>query len=302
MFWLAVPAIAAVIFAALYFRDRQNLKRAVQELREINASGSSRRLRISMPGREMEALAREVNRALDEKQLSEIAHRRVEKERRDEIANISHDLRTPLTSVLGYLQLAKAADCVPEERQEYLQIAESRAKALQNLLTGFYDLSRLGADGYPLEMEAVRPGEVLCQLAADYYGDFMAAGMEPRLELPENLPAVWADRGGLSRVFGNLMQNAVKHGGDTLWICGEQQGDILEISFRNAAPGLTLEDCRQLFDRFFTADRMRTGKNTGLGLAIVKALCEKMEGTVSADLSGGMLTISTRWKVYPQRK
>ena len=94
MFWLAVPAIAAVIFAALYFRDRQNLKRAAQELREINASGSSRRLRISMPGREMEALAREVNRALDEKQLSEIAHRRVEKERRDEIANISHDLRT----------------------------------------------------------------------------------------------------------------------------------------------------------------------------------------------------------------
>lgn len=299
MFWLAVSVIAAVVFAALYFRDRQNLKQAAAELREINASGSSRRLRVSMPGREMEALAREVNRILDEKQLSEIAHRRMEKERRDEIANISHDLRTPLTSVLGYLQLAKAADCTPEERQEYLQIAESRAKALQSLLTGFYNLSRLGADGYPLEMGAVRPREILCQLVADYYADFTGAGVEPRLELPEDLPAVWADRGCMSRVFGNLMQNAVKHGGDTLWIHGEQQGDILEISFRNAAPGLVQEDCGQLFDRFFTADRMRTGKNTGLGLAIVKALCEKMEGAVSADLSEGMLTISTRWKVYP---
>lgn len=150
-------------------------------------------------------------------------------------------------------------------------------------------------------MEAVRPGEVLCQLAADYYADFTAAEVEPRLEIPSDLPAVWADPGGMTRVFGNLMQNAMKHGGRTLWIAGRRQGDGVVIDFRNEAPGLTQEECGRLFDRFFTADRMRTGKNTGLGLAIVKALCEKMEGTVSAQLAEGMLTISTRWRVYPQK-
>lgn len=71
------------------------------------------------------------------------------------------------------------------------------------------------------------------------------------------------------------------------------------ILFSNEAPGLKEEDVRQLFDRFFTADRMRTGQNTGLGLAIVKALCEKMGGQVEASLSDGVLTFTTRWKVYP---
>lgn len=298
MVWLA--ALAAVVFGVLYFWLRRSLKETAKALREIEDADASRRLRLPTPDRNMEELTRQVNRLLEEKQQAETAHRRAEQERRGEIANISHDLRTPLTSILGYLQLAQG-DCSPEERQEYLEVAESRAKALQTLLTGFYDLSRLGADGYPLKMEAVRPGEVLCQLAADYYADFTAAEVEPRMEIPSDLPAVWADPGGMTRVFGNLMQNAMKHGGRTLWIAGRRQGDGVVIDFRNEAPGLTQEECGRLFDRFFTADRMRTGKNTGLGLAIVKALCEKMEGTVSAQLAEGMLTISTRWRVYPQK-
>jgi len=124
-------------------------------------------------------------------------------------------------------------------------------------------------------------------------------GMEPSLQLPGDLPPVWADRNGMTRVFGNLMQNAIKHGSHTLFIRGRQVGDAVEILFSNEAPGLKEEDVRRLFDRFFTADRMRTGQNTGLGLAIVKALCEKMGGQVEASLSDGVLTFTTRWKVYP---
>ncbi len=94
------------------------------------------------------------------------------------------------------------------------------------------------------------------------------------------------------------MQNAWKHSKGTLRIRGWRDGSIAAISFENAAPELTQEDCGRLFDRFFTADRMRTGRNTGLGLAIVRALCEKMGGSVSAELSGGSLCITTRWKVF----
>ncbi len=299
MVWLAI--LAAAVFGGAFFWLRRSLKKTIEALREIQGGDASRRLLLSSPDRNMEELTRQVNRLLDEKQQAEIAYRRAEQERRDEIANISHDLRTPLTSVLGYLQLAQGEDCSPEERREYLQIAESRGKALQTLLTGFYDLSRMGADGYPLKMEAVRPGEILCQLAADFYADFTAAEVEPRVELPPDLPTVWADSGAMARVFGNLMQNAMKHGGRTLWITGRLQEDRVWVDFCNEAPNLTQEECGRLFDRFFTADRMRTGKNTGLGLAIVKALCEKMEGAVTARLSDGMLTISTCWRVYPRK-
>ncbi len=299
MIWVVLLAGAAALFALLWGLQRRSLQQAARSLREIGSGEAGRRLRLETPGKTMEELVWEVNRILDEKQQAQIAYRRSEKERRDEIANISHDLRTPLTSILGYLQLAQTEDCTEEERKEYLRIAENRAHSLQTLLAGFYNLSRLGADGYPLKPEAVRAGEVLCQLAADYYGDFTAAGMEPSLQLPGDLPPVWADRNGMTRVFGNLMQNAIKHGSHTLFIRGRQVGDAVEILFSNEAPGLKEEDVRQLFDRFFTADRMRTGQNTGLGLAIVKALCEKMGGQVEASLSDGVLTFTTRWKVYP---
>lgn len=299
MIWVVLLAGAAALFALLWGLQRRSLQQAARSLREIGSGEAGRRLRLETPGRTMEELIREVNRMLDEKQQAQIAYRRSEKERRDEIANISHDLRTPLTSILGYLQLAQTEDCTEEERKEYLRIAENRAHSLQTLLVGFYNLSRLGADGYPLKPEAVLAGEILCQLAADYYGDFTAAGMEPSLQLPGDLPPVWADRNGMARVFGNLMQNAIKHGSRTLFIRGRQVGDAVEILFSNEAPGLKEEDVRQLFDRFFTADRMRTGQNTGLGLAIVKALCEKMGGQVEASLSDGVLTFTTRWKVYP---
>lgn len=288
--------IIAVVFAALWFLSRINLKHAVEELRRIRRGQTGRRLRLSSPDRQMEALIAEVNHLLDDQQKAEQIHVQSEKERRDEIANISHDLRTPLTSILGYLQLLKQDSCTPAERQEYLQISENRAKSLQALLSGFYDLSRLEAGGYPLELEPLDPAGILYQMAADYYGDFLDAGMEPVLQIPQTLPLIYADRQGITRVFQNLTQNALKHGGETLTISSREEPEWLAICFANPAPELTKEDCARIFDRFFTADRMRTGQNTGLGLAIVKTLCQKMGGKVSASLENGVLTLETRWK------
>lgn len=288
--------IIAVVFAVLWYLSRINLKHAVEELRRIRAGQTGRRLRLSSPDQRLEALIAEVNHLLDDQQRAEQAHRQSEKERRDEIANISHDLRTPLTSILGYLQLLKQDNCTPSERQEYLQISENRAKSLQALLSGFYDLSRLEAGGYPLEIEPLDPAGILFQMAADYYGDFLEAGMEPVLLIPQTMPLIYADRQGITRVFQNLTQNALKHGGETLTISRREEPDTLSICFANPAPELTKEDCARIFDRFFTADRMRTGQNTGLGLAIVKTLCQKMGGQVSASLENGVLTLETRWK------
>lgn len=162
MIWVVLLAGAAALFALLWGLQRRSLQQVARSLREIGNGEAGRRLRLETPGKTMEELVWEVNRMLDEKQQAQIAYRRSEKERRDEIANISHDLRTPLTSILGYLQLAQTEDCTEEERKEYLRIAENRAHSLQTLLVGFYNLSRLGADGYPLKPEAVRAGEVLC--------------------------------------------------------------------------------------------------------------------------------------------
>ena len=134
MIWVVLLAGAAALFALLWGLQRRSLQQAARSLREIGNGEAGRRLRLETPGKTMEELVWEVNRMLDEKQQAQIAYRRSEKERRDEIANISHDLRTPLTSILGYLQLAQTEDCTEEERKEYLRIAENRAHSLQTLL------------------------------------------------------------------------------------------------------------------------------------------------------------------------
>lgn len=290
---------AALFFLIRWLLCRRNLKEAEMAIRQIRAGQTGNRLRLSAPDSRLEKLLAEINLLLDDCQKRELAHKQAEQQRRDEIANISHDLRTPLTSVIGYLQLMEQPGCTPEERAEYLSVCQSRAASLQTLLTGFYDLSRLEAGGYPLELQSVEPAGILYQLAADYYMDFMEAGMEPVLEIPEILPPILADPAAVSRVFQNLIQNTLRHGqsGSRLVIRSRQQDGLLFLSFSNVAPDLSQQDCARLFDRFYTADKMRTGKGTGLGLAIVRALCRKMDASVTASLRDQTLTIETGWRM-----
>ena len=116
------------------------------------------------------------------------------------------------------------------------------------------------------------------------------------VELREGLLAVTADPAGVLRVFTNLIRNALEHGRRRMSILLYQEGDAVVSVFANDAPGLTPEDVAHVFDRFFTADKMRTGQSTGLGLAIVKALVERMGHTVSAELEGDLFRVTVRWQ------
>ena len=138
---------------------------------------------------------------------------------------------------------------------------------------------------------------MLSDLLAGFYGDFEQRGFTVRVELDGDLPPVRADRNGAVRVLSNLLNNALKHGGQELTVRLYREGDALITSFSNLAPTLTQEDLPHIFDRFYTADQMRTGQNTGLGLAIVKALAQRMGHTVWARLDGQEFTVAVRWKL-----
>ena len=216
---------------------------------------------------------------------------------RQQIANISHDLRTPLTSILGYLQLLEGDSLTVEERREYLGIVRGRAKALQSLITSFYDLSRLEGGEYPLSREKVDLYHVLSELVAEFYNDFEQSGFDMTVELAPGLPAVTADPAGVLRVFTNLIRNALEHGEGRMEIRLYQEGGQVVSRFSNETHALTAEDVPHVFDRFFTSDKMRTGRNTGLGLAIVKALAGQMDCRAEAALEGDMFAITLRWPV-----
>ena len=254
------------------------------------------RPRVSMaaPNAAAEELLTAVNALLDLREREEGDYRRQEQAIRQQIANVSHDLRTPLTSILGYLQLLEGEGLTAEERREYLSIVQGRARALQSMIVSFYDLSRLEGGEYPLSRERVDLYHVLSQMVAEFYNDFTDFDMT--VELREGLPAVTADPAGVLRVFTNLIRNALEHGRKRMSILLYQEGGEVVSVFANDAPGLTPEDVEHVFDRFFTADKMRTGQSTGLGLAIVKALVERMGHTVSAELEGDLFRVTVRWQ------
>ena len=254
------------------------------------------RPRVSMaaPNAAAEELLTAVNALLDLREREEGDYRRQEQAIRQQIANVSHDLRTPLTSILGYLQLLEGEGLTAEERREYLSIVQGRARALQSMIVSFYDLSRLEGGEYPLSRERVDLYHVLSQLVAEFYNDFTDFDMT--VELREGLPTVTADPAGVLRVFTNLIRNALEHGRKRMSILLYQEGGEVVSVFANDAPDLTPEDVVHVFDRFFTADKMRTGQSTGLGLAIVKALVERMGHTVSAELEGDLFRVTVRWQ------
>ena len=286
-------AICAALGLRLYTLER-DIRRCARQLRE----GRTARVTMAAPHRGVEALLTAVNGLLALRESDAAAHRRQEKAIRQQIANISHDLRTPLTSILGYLQLLEGDNLTPQERREYLDIVRGRARALQSLITSFYDLSRLEGEEYPLSRERVDLYHVLSELAAEFYNDFEGAGFEMTVELQEGLPPVTADPAGVLRVFTNLIRNVLEHGRERMSILLYREGEAVCSAFANDAPGLAQEDVQHVFDRFFTADKMRTGQSTGLGLAIVKALVERMGHTVTAELTPeGLFQITVRWRI-----
>ena len=292
--------IAAVILAALcavlglrLYALEKDIRSCARQLREDEGA----RVRMAAPNRAAEDLLSAVNRLLELREADEAEHRRQEHAIRQQISTISHDLRTPLTSILGYLQLLEGDSLTVEERREYLGIVRGRAKALQSLITSFYDLSRLEGGEYPLSREKVDLYHVLSELVAEFYNDFEQSGFDMTVELAPGLPAVTADPAGVLRVFTNLIRNALEHGQKRMSILLYRQGETVVSAFSNDAAGLTREDVEHVFDRFFTADKMRTGQSTGLGLAIVKALVGQMGHRVTAALDGEMFTVQVRWRI-----
>ena len=295
---LVAILLLALLCSALLLRvyaQEKNIRAGAAQLKQRREEGGGAPLHLAAPDRASEALLSEINALLKLREDDLAASQSRERAIRQQVANVSHDLRTPLTSILGYLQLLEDRDLTESQRRAYLDIVEDRARALQNLITSFYDLSRLEAGEYPIVREQVDLREVISRLLASFY-DELEAHFQVSVDLPEDLPPVWGDEAALSRVYTNLIRNALEHGGGTLSVQARQTPEGVETRFANGGADLTPEQLPHVFDRFFTSDQTRSGRNTGLGLAIVKALAGRMGGTARAELEGDQFAVTLSWQ------
>jgi signal transduction histidine kinase len=229
----------------------------------------------------------------NQKKYVKIEHR--EEELRRSIANLSHDLRTPLTSIMGYIQLIKADKLTKEDREKYVYIVHKRTETLQSLISSFYELSRIESSEYKFNLKAVNLSNLLYETVALYYDDFVKNNIEPEIKVDKNVHQIITDEKAVMRIFSNLVSNVIKHGERKVIIELRQENGYIVTEFKNNVQGLKEEDVVHLFDRFFTVDLARSDKNTGLGLSITKALVEQLGHEIEAILDNEILTIKVKW-------
>lgn len=276
-----------------------NIKKELRSIsRQIeNTKGEYINIHIGSMDKDLENVAININYLYDQWQKINVQRKDIEEELRQSIANMSHDLRTPLTSILGYLQLVKEGDITLKEKKEYLEIIYKRTKALQKLISNFYDLSRLEGNEYKFNMRKLNLSNILCESIALYYNDLTIKNIEPIIEIEKNIPLIISDENAVIRIFSNLIGNMLKYGEKYIKISIKREGEFIMSEFINYAPSLDITDGEKLFERFFTMDKSRSDKNTGLGLSITKALVNQLGNEIKAEIIDSHLIIKIKWKI-----
>ena len=297
VFWLSVTTgILALLSAALAVKLIL-IRKGIVEIRDKFGqrlqSDTNLLIDVSTRDRKVRDLAEDLNRQLTVLRKEHNRYETGDRELKEAVTNISHDLRTPLTSICGYLELLRDEEVSPAGR-EYLSAVEERTGALKSLTEELFRYTIVTGETEELIREAVDVGRVLEGSLGAYYAVLKQKGITPEIKIPENKVERLLNENALSRVFGNILSNAVKYSDGDLTVKLTEEGTV---SFSNHAAGLTDVQAARLFDRFYTVNTAR--KSTGLGLSIARNLTEKMGGEITAECKDGVLTVRVYFSTAP---
>lgn len=290
-FLLAVIGVLLITVAVLAVKV-YTLRKAASEI----AEAFSARLRedtntlidISSRDGKMRELAEAVNRELKLLRRQRQQFTNGDRELKEAVAGVSHDLRTPLTAIYGYLELLEREE-LSDDAARYVSQIRGRAETLRELMEELFRYSVV-ASTPEVSPEPVNLCRVLEESLISFYGSFTGQGIKPEVTIPEEEIRRNLDPTALTRIFGNIIGNAIKYSDGDFAVTLTPDGTV---TFANTAAALSSVDVGKLFDRFFTVDSAR--KSTGLGLSIAKLLTERMHGTIGAEYAAGKLVITVRF-------
>ncbi len=288
MLWkIMVFFLLVIIFALLLkiFYMRKAIREIKRGFSEKLYTDTNTPIMLSSHDKLVSSLANDINVELKELQKQKHRYIQGDKELKNAITNISHDLRTPLTTICGYLSLLDK-----EEKSEHiarqLSIIKNRTFALKQLVEELFRYTTIISDTENSVYTGTVINNVLEDCISSYYAIFKEKGITPNINLCEQKIVRSVDKTALLRIFNNIIDNAIKYSEGDLTISLFENGKIV---FSNHTSDLNEIQIGKLFDRFYTVNTAR--KSTGLGLSIAKALIEKMDGNISADYSNNVLSI-----------
>lgn len=276
----------------LFKNELNNMKK---QLQQYNKRSTNKKLDLTLFNKNIEQLGIEINKLIDIHTQIYSQYKQIELNKKWEIESISHDLRTPLTSVLGYIQMAEDPDINKEERLELLHLTKKQGERLEILINDFFELSTIESVDYSLKLETINIKKVIQEVIISLHDRFKSKNIDPIIDLPQQELEIVADLSAVTRVLENILSNAVKYSEGNVNIYLKEENTNVIVTIENNTSNLTQESVNQIFNRFYMADRSRLGYGAGLGLSIAESFMEKMDGSIYAQLKNKKLSISCEW-------
>lgn len=297
MLFLLGGLIVMVVFLLTYiFYLKREIINISKQLDEYNDFKTEKKIDLNLINKELELLAESINKHIkiaDELKLKEIKSKEDLKEM---IANISHDLRTPLTSIIGYVQMIKIKNNNDPRNISYLNKVESKARDLENMLEDFFTLSVVDSSNYSLKLENININEIVCDTLVVFYEQLEERGIQPTINI-NKVSQVIGESSSIKRIIENLMSNVLKYSSKVVEIELFESENEVNLIIMNLLEDDKKVDTEKIFNKFYKdSDKSRTTKSTGLGLSIVKTLMEKMDGKVTSKQINNKLYMICQWR------
>ncbi len=279
---------------------RGKLKEISDKLSEILQDDSSEQVMVFTDDKVLMELCGQINLLLLDRQQMKANFRRQEQSSRKMLANISHDIKTPLTVILGYLEIMRlknTPDLPGGLEDEMLQKVETKAKQVMELIDQFFTLAKLEAGDKRIEMVKVNISELCRENVLGFYELLMQKDFEVELSIPEQAVFVMGDRDAIDRILCNLLSNAIRYGsdGNYIGIFLREECDHVCIDVVDKGKGIEKQFAASVFERLYTMEdsRSRSIQGNGLGLTIARNLANQMGGDVTLVSEPGVRTVFT---------
>ena len=280
---IVIAVVAVLTSIVLVRRVKKQIAEMTDALVDVKNGNGNRRI-LSATNELIAPLAYEINEIVVsyESRLSIV--RQAEETNRQLMTSLSHDVRTPLTTLIGYLDAAYKGLVTGKDRDDYIEIARRKAHDLKEYIDVLFDWFKLNSDEFALEIQSVEAAELTRNILIDWIPIFEDKQVDYDIDIPEQPVRVRLDTDSYMRIINNLIQNVIAHShADKIKISLSKQGNNLRLLLADNGVGIEKEDLKHIFERLYKCDKGRSEKGSGLGLSIVHQLVEKMGGNITVE-------------------
>ena len=280
---IGVLSVLILILICILISYKRQVKDICRQLRFLQECDSNMLITTEMKKGHIEELAELLNTLLKERKKERADYQKKEQMIADIYTNLSHDIRTPLTSLDGYFQLLEETQ-EENDRKRYIQIIQERIESLKEMLEELFTYTKLQNGTYELKLEPQNVGQILKETVFSYYDDWAEQEISPQFEITEEPVWIRGNKQALRRTIQNIIKNGLDHGNKEIRIQLSRNEKQMELVFQNKIePGEQI-DISRVFERFYKADKARSKSSTGLGLSTAKGFVEKMHGEIAAEI------------------